>query len=65
MGLPETIKIVPELQSLLLREAGTSFTPQQVSPNTDGMFAALAIVLPAAHSGSKDRWNRPKQAYLG
>lgn len=51
LGVPENVKVVPQLYKLLLYEARSFFTPHQDSEKEDGMFGTLAIVLPSSHSG--------------
>jgi hypothetical protein len=51
LGVPENVKVMPQLYKLLLYEAGSFFTPHRDSEKEDGMFGTLAIVLPSSHSG--------------
>lgn len=53
LGVPENLKVVPQLYKLLLYEPGSFFTPHRDSEKEDGMFATLSIVLPSGHKGGE------------
>ncbi|GAQ81551.1 hypothetical protein KFL_000830330 [Klebsormidium nitens] len=53
LGLPENLKVVPELYKLLLYEVGGRFTPHRDTEKAAGMFATLVIVLPSPHAGGE------------
>ncbi len=51
LGLPETVKLQPNLHNLLIYEPGQFFNYHQDSEKLDGMVATLVIILPSAHKG--------------
>lgn len=66
LGLPENLKVVPELYKMLLYEVGGRFTPHRDTEKAAGMFATLVIVLPSAHAGGKQHSPLPpKVVWVG
>lgn len=54
-GIPETIKIMPQLCKLLLIEAGGFYKSHQEAEKVDGLFGMLTIFLPSTFSGGKSK----------